>query len=119
MAQKLPVTIFVQQWCGMQNTSGMLLQSRVQLFNLVYCNNQEIRGGTNSRGLSYITIYVLFRSRGSSVSMVSGYGLDDRMIGVRTRQGQRIFPLTSVSRPALRPTQPPVQWVPGVLSPGL
>jgi hypothetical protein len=24
-----------------------------------------------------------------------------------------IFPLASVSRPALRPTQPPVQWVPG------
>jgi hypothetical protein len=34
------------------------------------------------------------------------------------RQGQRTFPLTSVSRPALGPTQPPVQWVPGVLSPG-
>jgi hypothetical protein len=34
------------------------------------------------------------------------------------RQGQRIFPLTSVSRPALGPTQPPVQWVPGVLSQG-
>jgi hypothetical protein len=30
----------------------------------------------------------------------------------------RIFPLTSVSWPALGPTQPPVQWVPGVLSPG-
>jgi hypothetical protein len=29
----------------------------------------------------------------------------------------RIFPSASVSRPALRPTQPPVQWVPGVLSP--
>jgi hypothetical protein len=35
------------------------------------------------------------------------------------RQGQRIFPLACVSRPALGPTQPTVQWVPGVLSPGL
>jgi hypothetical protein len=34
-------------------------------------------------------------------------------------QRKEIFPLTSVSRPALRPTQPPVQWVPGVLSPGV
>jgi hypothetical protein len=35
------------------------------------------------------------------------------------RRGQRVFPLTSVSRPALRPTHPPVQWVTGVLSPGV
>jgi hypothetical protein len=41
-----------------------------------------------------------------------------RRSGFDPRQGQRIFPLTSVSRPALRPTQPPVQWVPGVVSPG-
>jgi hypothetical protein len=60
-------------------------------------------------------------SRGSSVSIVSGYGLDDRTTGRSgfvPRQGQRIFPLSSVSRPALRPTQSPVQWVPAVLSPG-
>jgi hypothetical protein len=53
---------------------------------------------------------------GSSVSIVSDYGLDDRAID--PRQGQRFFPLTSVSRQGLGPTQPPVQWVPGVLSPG-
>jgi hypothetical protein len=34
-------------------------------------------------------------------------------------RGERIFPLTTVSRPALGPTHNPVQWVPGVLSPGL
>jgi hypothetical protein len=32
---------------------------------------------------------------------------------------KKIFPLASVSRPALRPTQLPVQRVPGVLSPGV
>jgi hypothetical protein len=30
-----------------------------------------------------------------------------------------MFPLTSVSRPTLGPTQPPVQWVLGILSPAL
>jgi hypothetical protein len=35
------------------------------------------------------------------------------------RQRQRIFPLASVSRPALGPTQPPVQWLLEVLSLGV
>jgi hypothetical protein len=39
--------------------------------------------------------------------------------GFDLRQRQRIFPLTSSSRPALGPTQPPVQWVSGALSPGV
>jgi hypothetical protein len=56
---------------------------------------------------------------GTSVGIVSDYGLDDRAIEVRSPAGERIFPVTSVSRPALASTQPPAQWVPGVLSPGL
>jgi hypothetical protein len=56
---------------------------------------------------------------GSSGGIVSDYGLDDRAIGVRSPAGARIFPLSSVSRPALGPTQPPVEWVPGVLSLGV
>jgi hypothetical protein len=58
------------------------------------------------------------RRRGSSVC---GW-LRTRRPGDRSSipvRSERIFPLASVSRPALGPTQPPVQWVPGVLSPGV
>jgi hypothetical protein len=55
-------------------------------------------------------------SRVSSGSIVSEYGLEDRAIGVRSSAGPKDF--SSVSRPALAPTQPPVQWVLGVLSRG-
>jgi hypothetical protein len=39
--------------------------------------------------------------------------------GFDSQQGQRIFLLAPASRPALGPTQPSIQWVPGVLSPGV
>jgi hypothetical protein len=56
------------------------------------------------------------RSWHSSVSIVSDCRLDDR--GSIPSRGKGFFPLASVSRPALRPTQPPIQWVPVVLSQG-
>jgi hypothetical protein len=54
----------------------------------------------------------------SSVSIVSSYGLDDRVIEVRSlAEAKGFFPLASVSRPALGPTWTPVQWVLSVLFP--
>jgi hypothetical protein len=41
-------------------------------------------------------------------------GLQAGELGFDSQQGQEIFLYFTVSRPALRPTQPPVQWVPGV-----
>jgi hypothetical protein len=58
-----------------------------------------------------VELYPYSGEPGSSVRIVSGYGLDDRAIQVRSPPGKRIFPLASVSRPALGPIQPPVQWV--------
>jgi hypothetical protein len=68
--------------------------------------------------MTYLFLYS--KSRGSSGGIVSDYGLDDRIGRSRfdPRQGQ-IFLLALASRPALGPTQPPIQWVPGVLSPGV
>jgi hypothetical protein len=48
--------------------------------------------------------------------MATGYGPDDRGIGVRVLVGSSH---TLWSRPALGPTQSPIQCVPGVLSPGV
>jgi hypothetical protein len=66
-----------------------------------------------------IIVIIIIWSCGSSVSIVSDYGLNDRVIEVPSPQGQRIFLLAPASRPVLGPTQPPVQWVPGILSPGV
>jgi hypothetical protein len=56
-------------------------------------------------------------SRDSAVGIETGYGLDDRGIGVQVPVGSRIFSMSS--KTTLRPTQPPIQWVPGALFPGV
>jgi hypothetical protein len=58
---------------------------------------------------------------GSSDSTVSGYGLDERRSRFDTRQRRKDFSysLCVQTGSGVPPTQPPVQWVPGVLSPGL
>jgi hypothetical protein len=47
-----------------------------------------------------------------------GYGLDDRG-SFRYKGSDGIFLFTTSSKPALGLTQPPIQWVPGALTPGI
>jgi hypothetical protein len=44
---------------------------------------------------------------------------NERGFGVRVPVGSRIFLFSMLSRSALGSTQPPIQWVPGVLSLGV
>jgi hypothetical protein len=50
------------------------------------------------------------RNLDNVVGITTGYGLDDRGIGVT---------FSCRADPALGSTQPPIQWVPGALSPGV
>jgi hypothetical protein len=54
-------------------------------------------------------VIVFFSGPGSLVGIVTAYRLDGP--GIESRWGQDFLHL---SRPVLRPTQPPVQWVPGL-----
>jgi hypothetical protein len=55
----------------------------------------------------------VYVGQNSAVSIATRYGLDG--LGIESRCG-RDFPYPS--RPALGPTQPPVQWVPGLFPRG-
>jgi hypothetical protein len=56
---------------------------------------------------------------GLNSSGSTSYGLDDQGVGVSNPSGGKNFHFSVSSRPTLGPTQPPIQWVPAALSPGV
>jgi hypothetical protein len=64
-----------------------------------------------------LLIHIWQGSRGSSVSIVSGYGLDDR--GLIPGRGKGFFSVTSESKPAIGAQPVSCSMFTGVLSPGL
>jgi hypothetical protein len=65
--------------------------------------------------LKHVTNFV--KTMTSSVSVVTGYRLDSQV--TIPGRDKRFFVHSTVSRLALGPTQPPVQWVWGAVSLGL
>jgi hypothetical protein len=69
-------------------------------------------------------IFSLYRSNMKEPELLSRYS-DEAMIwnaeesGFDSRQEQEIFLFSIMFRPALGPTQPPIQWISGALSPGV
>jgi hypothetical protein len=95
----------------------MHTKKNIQLQNL---ENYSINTGYIV-GLNYILyfVYIPHKSQDSSVGISTDYGLEDWMIGVRIPAGAGKFLFDTVSRPALGPTQPPIQWVIGLISLGV
>ena len=93
------------------------LDWRIGLITLVSCQIQEVprvppvEKSSNSACYLFIYLYypfIYFDGPGSSVGIVTDYGLDGPG---SNPDGDEIF---RPSTPALGPTQPPVQWVLGL-----
>jgi hypothetical protein len=109
-AQGVPIS---QQWKLSLNTVLIYNKTRPSLtcyFTLFLLSCPELPAAKRKLLSCY---------KNSVVGVATGYGMDDRG-GRRSSLGTvKNFLFSTTSIPALRLTQPPSQWVPGGLTPGL
>jgi hypothetical protein len=67
----------------------------------------------NVVGIQYLVEKIIL----SAAGIATGYGMDDRGVGVQVPIGEKIF--STSSGPVLGPTEPPIKWIQGDLSPGV
>jgi hypothetical protein len=85
-------------------------------------NNRQLRKEDSPAWINLIAVYVVHCmrvSRDSSVGIATGYGPDNREFGTRFPAEARDFSLIHTVQTSLGPTQPPIQCVTDVLSPGV
>jgi hypothetical protein len=63
---------------------------------------------------SLLLFYHLVRSPDYAVGIAIGYGMDHRGVGVRVPVRSKNSLFSTSYTPAVGPSQPPIQWVPGV-----
>jgi hypothetical protein len=91
-------TVLLQKYCSFHRVLAQSLKLRIKCIPL----------HLHTREPGWLSQYSVWLRTGRP---------DDR--GSIPDRGISIFPLISVSRPALKPTQPPIHFVLGVLSPGV
>jgi hypothetical protein len=111
-------------WSPPSHTPAAILQAPLILFSdVAHREDLEVQMEWMRDILNWSSL-VLWLGTGCScfwlplfVGIVPGYGLDNGAVRVRVPIGSRIFLFSKISRPIPRPYQPPIQWVPGSLSP--